>query len=108
VGLARAKELIFTGRKLTAREALACGMIDRVSMPENLLAEACAWASELGMSSPAALALSKSILDQTFELSTDQVFALGSQAQAICYTTSEHRASVESFLNKSALGAVTR
>ena len=42
------------------------------------------------------------IMNQTFELSAEEVFALGAQAQAICYTSAEHRASVESFLNRSA------
>ena len=42
----------------------------------------------------------KSILDQTFELPDEQVFALGREAQAICYTTAEHQESVAAFLNK--------
>ena len=102
VGLARAKELIYTGRKVAAAEALTLGMVDRVCGADRLLADAGAWAAELGQGSPAALALSKSILDQTFELSAEQVFALGSQAQAICYTSAEHHASVAAFLDKGA------
>jgi len=100
VGLARAKELFFTGRKLLAHEALQLGMVDRISPPDELLEVACAWATELSAGSPAALALTKSILDASFEHSAEQVFALGSQAQAICYTTAEHRASVQAFLDK--------
>ena len=50
--------------------------------------------------SSVAVALSKSILDQSFELPMDQLFALGRQAQAICYTTDEHRDAVNDFLNK--------
>ena len=100
VGLARAKELIFTGRKVDAREALALGLADRVTAPASLLGEARAWATELSRGSPAALAFSKSILDQTFELTRDQVLALSREAQAICYTTSEHRDAVEAFLNR--------
>jgi len=46
------------------------------------------------------LALGKSILNQSYELSAHQVFAQGSQAQAVCYTSSEHRDSVLAFLNK--------
>ena len=41
-------------------------------------------------------------MDRTFETAEEQVFALGRQAQAICYTTSEHRESVAAFLDKSA------
>lgn len=100
VGLTLAKELIFTGRKVDAPEALKLGIASRVSPPDTLLAEAQAWASELGKGSGAALALAKSILDKSFELSAEEVFAQGSQAQAICYTSSEHRASIEAFLNK--------
>jgi enoyl-CoA hydratase/carnithine racemase len=75
------------------------GIADRVSKPDALLADAHAWAKELSAGSAAALALGKSIMNQSFELSADQVFAQGSQAQAVCYTTTEHRESVLAFLN---------
>lgn len=100
VGLARAKELIFTGRRVAAAEALAIGMIDRVTSADALVADARAWAAELSQGSPAALALAKEILNRTFELSDDEVFALGRAAQGICYTSSEHRAAVDAFLAK--------
>ena len=77
-------------------------MVDRVTTADTLLADARAWAAELSRGSPVALALSKSILDKTFELSDEQVFALGREAQAICYTTTEHRESVAAFLSKTA------
>jgi enoyl-CoA hydratase/carnithine racemase len=98
VGLARAKELIFTGRKVDAEEALRLGITDRIGSVSTLLAEAQAWAAELSHGSATALALGKSILNQSFELSAEQVFAQGSQAQGICYTSTEHRAAVTAFL----------
>ena len=101
VGLARAKELIYSGRTVPADEAAALGIADRLSSPDSLLADARAWAAELGRGAGAALALSKSILDKTFELGAEEVFAQGSQAQAICYTTAEHQASIAAFLQKS-------
>lgn len=100
VGLSRAKEMIFTGRAVDAKEALSIGLADRVSPAEKLVADAVAWARELSQGSRASIAFSKSILDRTFESNEEQVFALGREAQAVCYTTAEHRASVESFLNK--------
>ena len=101
VGLVRAKELIYSGRTVQADEAAALGIADRLSSPDSLLADARAWAAELGRGAGAALALSKSILDKTFELGAEEVFAQGSQAQAICYTTAEHQASIAAFLQKS-------
>ena len=48
------------------------------------------------------MALGKTILDQSFELSAEQVFGQGAQAQGICYTSTEHRESVLAFLAKTA------
>jgi enoyl-CoA hydratase/carnithine racemase len=100
VGLPRAKEMIFTGRSVDAKEALAIGLADRVSVQASLVAEAVAWGRELGSGSPVSIALAKAILDRTFESTEEEVFAMGREAQAICYTTSEHRESIEAFLNK--------
>lgn len=101
VGLARAKELIFSGRRVDAPEALAIGLADRLTSADRLLAEAQTWAAELGRGSGTALALGKAILDQSFELTEEQVLALSREAQAICYTTTEHRDAVAAFLSKS-------
>jgi enoyl-CoA hydratase/carnithine racemase len=102
VGLAKAKELIFTGRKVDVDEALALGIVDRKTSANTLVTDAQAWAAELSRGSATALALGKTILNQTFELSAQQIFAQGSQAQGICYTSTEHRESVMAFLSKSA------
>jgi enoyl-CoA hydratase/carnithine racemase len=102
VGLSIAKQLIFTGRKVDADEALSLGIADRKTAADTLVADAQAWARELSQGSATALALSKTILNQTFELPAQQVFAQGSQAQGICYTSTEHRDAVMAFLNKAA------
>jgi enoyl-CoA hydratase/carnithine racemase len=101
VGLPKAKELIFTGRKVDATEALALGIVDRKAAADTLVADAQVWAAELSKGSATALALTKTILNQSFELPSQQVFAQGSQAQGICYTSTEHRESVMTFLAKS-------
>ena len=102
VGLVKAKELIFSGRKVDLDEAAQIGIVDRVTKADTLVADAQAWAKELSKGSSTALALGKTILNQTFETSAAQVFAQGSQAQGICYTSAEHRESVLAFLEKAA------
>ncbi len=100
VGLVKAKELIFSGRKVDLEEAVQIGIVDRLAKSESLVADAQVWAKELSKGSATALALGKTILNQTFETSAAQVFAQGSQAQGICYTSTEHRESVLAFLEK--------
>ncbi len=102
VGLPKAKELIFSGRKVDSTEALSMGIADRTSPADQLVSDAQAWAAELSKGSATALALGKTILNQTFELPSEQIFAQGSQAQGICYTSTEHREAVMAFLNKTA------
>lgn len=102
VGLPRAKELIFTGRLVDAKEALAIRLADRVTSSDMLIADAVAWARELSQASSASIAFSKAILDRTFESTEEQIFALGREAQAVCYTTAEHRDAVTAFLEKTA------
>lgn len=98
VGLPKAKELIYTGRRVEPDEGLAIGLVDRVVEHDDLLDETRRWALELSAGSATALALSKSILNNSFELTQAQVLAMGSQAQGICYTSAEHQASVAAFL----------
>lgn len=98
VGLTKAKELIYTGRSVQPDEGLAIGLVDRVVDHDDLLDETRRWALELSAGSATALALSKSILNNSFELTQAQVLAMGSQAQGICYTSAEHQASVAAFL----------
>jgi enoyl-CoA hydratase/carnithine racemase len=102
VGLSKAKELIFSGRRVDADEAFALGIVDRKTSADMLVANAQAWARELCQGSATALALGKTILNQSFESSAHQVFMQGSQAQGICYTSSEHHDAVMAFLAKSA------
>ncbi len=102
VGPSKAKELVFTGRRVSSEEALRLGIADRLTASDSLLAQAREWASELGSGSPTAIALAKGILNTSYESGVHEIFAQGSQAQGICYTSTEHREAVQAFLSKSA------
>jgi enoyl-CoA hydratase/carnithine racemase len=98
VGLQRAKELLFSGRRVDAFEAARLGIADVVAAEGNLLEEVRVFAEPFTHQPRAALALMKSILNRSFEQTLEGIGALGSEAQAICYSTDDHRASVEAFL----------
>jgi enoyl-CoA hydratase/carnithine racemase len=100
VGLQLTKELIYSGRTVDAEEALRIKLADRLAEPGALLAEAHAYAAQFTGNSRSAIALMKSIVSRTFETPFELMSAQGHSAQAISYTTDEHRESVERFLER--------
>lgn len=100
VGLARAKALIFSGRRVNAEEAQQLGIADQLCNADELLSSAQAMADEMSSGSRTAIALTKSVINKSYEMSEHQVFAEGSKAQGICYTSQEHRSSVQAFLDR--------
>jgi len=100
VGLARARDLVFTGRTVRAEEALAIGLVDRLVEDGTVRDAAVAMAREYCAGSPTAIGLAKSIMNNSFEMSLNDVLAAGAAAQGICYASAEHRAAVQAFLDK--------
>ncbi len=100
VGLQTAKELFYSGRTVDAGEALRIRLADRLAAPGKLLDEARAFAAEFTENSRPAIALMKSIVSRSFETAFESIAAQGHSAQAISYTTDEHRESVERFLRR--------
>jgi enoyl-CoA hydratase len=72
VGLPRARELIYSGRKIKADEALRIGLVNEVVPLAGLLARAQAIAQEIRKNSPLAVARSKKLMNQVLHLSLDQ------------------------------------
>jgi methylglutaconyl-CoA hydratase len=63
VGVAKAKELIFTARKLTAQEALALGLLNQVVPRADLLETARAMAQQIALQAPLAVRAAKRAID---------------------------------------------
>ena len=62
VGLPRARELLFTGRAVTAEEARQIGLCESVLAPEDLLPAALATAADIAAAAPGAVRLTKAAL----------------------------------------------
>jgi enoyl-CoA hydratase/carnithine racemase len=64
VGPGRAKELVLTGRRIDAQEALSWGILNRIVALEELDAEVMELAGTIASRSPVALAMGKHLVDQ--------------------------------------------
>jgi enoyl-CoA hydratase/carnithine racemase len=97
IGQGRASELLYTGRSMTAQEALAWGFFNRVVPAEKLLEEAQQLAESLGAGPAFAHGMTKTMLNQEWNMSLDQAIEAEAQAQAICMQTEDFRRAFEAF-----------
>lgn len=100
IGQGRASELLFTGRVMTAEEGERWGWFNRMSAPEDVEAEAIAWAQELIQGPVFAHGITKTMLDQEWNMGLDQAIEAEAQAQAICMQTKDFRRAFEAFAAK--------
>jgi enoyl-CoA hydratase len=63
VGVSKAKDLVFSGRFVDAREALALGLIDEMVAPDAVYDAAVTWAKRFGDYPPQVLAAAKAAFD---------------------------------------------
>ncbi|MFC3173736.1 enoyl-CoA hydratase [Novosphingobium bradum] len=75
IGLARAKELSLSGRRIDAETACAWGLVNRVVAPEALLAEARALALEIAAHKPALVAAYKALIEEGYHLPLPEALA---------------------------------
>lgn len=102
IGIAKAKELCFTARKVGAEEARAIGIVNHVVPHDSLLDEARAVAATIAKGSPTALAMTKTLLNKSSNATLDQMLEFESYAQTVAYLTPEYEEGVQAFREKRA------
>ena len=67
IGVAKAKELIFSGRRVDAKEALDIGLVNKVVPAEKLMEECLDMASMIAQTGPIAVEMAKYAIDKGIE-----------------------------------------
>ena len=101
VGVARAQELMLTGRIFDADEALRIGLVVDIVEPENLLEAAFAKAQEIIRNTPFGIALTKEAMWTALEIPALQsAIDLENRQQILSSHTADARESMQAFLEK--------
>lgn len=100
VGPGRAKLLMFTGRRVTAEEALAIGLVDAVVDAERLIPEAAGIAAEIAANSPIAVRHVKRCVDEGLDLPLEQGLSLERRYWAGLIPHGDYKEGVRAWLEK--------
>lgn len=100
IGLAKAKELLMTGRKVSAQEGERLGFVHSLHAPEALQAEAFALARRFLPAPRVALGLTKRLSNRAYELDSHQFAELESTAQTATVIEPDHAEALERFVRK--------
>lgn len=100
VGLLRAKDILLTGREISADEALALGLATRVVEPEALMSHALDLAHNLAQGPTVAQGLAKQLLQRSYETSLESFLDLEGMAQAIAFGSTDFAEGVDAFRAK--------
>jgi enoyl-CoA hydratase/carnithine racemase len=100
LGWAKAAEVAFRGRTLTAEESLEMGLVNIVVEPDQLMPVAREWAAEIAANAPLAVQATKRMmrlgLEETFEANVHHVYL---QLLPL-FRTEDFREGVKAFLEK--------
>jgi len=100
VGRGKAKELIFTGQRISAEEALKIGLVNKVCDQEDLLDECKNMAAMICEAGPVAIEQAKYAINRGLETDIHTGLAIESNAYWVCIPTQDRLEGLAAFKEK--------
>lgn len=100
IGSAGAKDLIFTGRKLSGAEAYAVGIAQRLAPIGQHLLVATQWAAEIATGGPIALRAAKTAIDEGLDSTLAEGLAIEQAAYENVIGTADRAEGLRAFMEK--------
>jgi enoyl-CoA hydratase/carnithine racemase len=100
VGLAKAKELILTGRRIDAGEALTIGLINHIFPADQLMDQSRKLAQEICQGGPIAVQQAKVAINRGWETDLQTGLSIESSAYALCMPTEDRLEGLQAFREK--------
>lgn len=98
IGISRAKELIYSGRQVSADEALAMGLVDKLAEPGDAFRVAYDWALEFSKGAVLAQGLAKEAIEMGLAMTIQHGLDLERLLFATSFDTNDATAGITSFL----------
>ncbi|MBT8491290.1 MAG: enoyl-CoA hydratase/isomerase family protein [Deltaproteobacteria bacterium] len=100
IGMGKAKELIYSGSMIDAKQALNLGLINYIFVGESLLDETLKLAKKIASKSTVALSLVKSAMNKGTEIDLETASTFEIDCFALCFTTKEQKEGMAAFVKK--------
>ncbi|MCR3955699.1 MAG: short-chain-enoyl-CoA hydratase [Gudongella sp.] len=100
VGLAKAKELIYTGNIIKAEEAMQIGLVNRVTEPEDLLDSAMEMARKIASNAQLAVRYSKQSINRSYETDVETGMEIERNLFGLCFSTEDQKEGMKAFGEK--------
>lgn len=99
-GIGKAKELIFTGKMITAEEALKIGLVDNVVKQEKLLDEVLEMSGQIASNSPLAVNFAKKVINKGSDMDISQGLDYELENGLECFDSKDRVEGMSAFLEK--------
>ena len=100
VGIAKAKELFFTGRRIQSDECLELGLFNQVVPDEKLEESTTELARQIASGPPIAMGYMKENINRSLELDLRGALAQEADRLMRCAQTNDHKEAVKAFMEK--------
>jgi len=100
IGMGRAKELIYTGRRVDAKEAEAWGMVNKVVPVEELDKATMELADEIASHDPLGITLARHCLDSSAETSFESLLRLETFAATTSFASGKRQTGMKQAIKK--------
>ncbi len=100
IGPAKAKELIFSARMISAQQGADWGIVNKICSPETLLDEAKKCAAEINSKGPVAVSLSKKVINEGKDEPIKAGLGIELKHFGDCFKTEDLKEGLAAFLEK--------
>jgi enoyl-CoA hydratase len=100
IGPNKAKELVFSGKMITAQKALAWGIVNEVFAPEELMAKTLETAREIAAKGPLGVRYSKDSLVNGLNMAKEDGFRYEASLLGVLFSTEDQREGMGAFIDK--------